>query len=163
MHLRQKKPKSQNIERLLEPSMMTMTCHLFRLCWRKSLLIRNDVVSSVIHVLRTSVARYAVFDREGRVEQDAERTPSRRSSTGYDVTNDLPDQLRVRFEQARRDQTEQPSGVPFAGKVTRSNFMAFMANRILPKELVEHQEEFKNLPEILTYYRASPLHTYVGA
>ena len=93
--------------------------------------------------------------RASRVEPDAERTSSRRSSAGYDVTNDLPEQLRVRFDQARQDQTEQPLGVPFAGKVTRSNFMAFMANRILPKELVEHQEEFQDLPEILNYFKSN--------
>ena len=100
-----------------------------------------------------------MFDREGlaacRVEPDAERTLSRRSSHGYDVTNDM-EQLRACFEQARSDQTEQPSGVPFAGKVTRSIFVAFMANRILPKELVEHQEEFENLPGTLNYCRSTP-------
>ena len=78
--------------------------------------------------------------RTSRAKPDAERTPSRRSSTRYDVTDDLPDQIPARFEQARQDQTEQPSGVPFAGKVTRSQFMAFMANRALSRELVEHQE-----------------------
>ena len=124
--------------------MTTMTCHLFRLCWRKNLLIEGrDVVRDTRPSDEHSEVRSARQRRASRVEPDAERTPSRRSSTGYDVTNDPPEQLRVRFEQARQDQAEQPSGVPFAGKVTRSNFMAFMANRILPKELVEHQEEFK--------------------
>ena len=33
--------------------------------------------------------------------------------------------------------------------------MAFMANRILPKELVEHQEEFKDLPGILNYFKSN--------
>ena len=94
--------------------------------------------------------------RGSRAEPDAERTPSRRSSNGYDVTNDLPEQLRVLFEQARQDQTEQPSGTPFAGKVTCNNFMAFMANRIFPQEPVEHQEEFRSLPGILNYFKSTP-------
>ena len=117
---------------------------------------RRGVVRGARPLEEQSETRSVRQRRASRAEPDAERTPSRRPSTGYDVTNDLPDQLRVRFEQARRDQAEQPSGVPFAGKVTRSNFMAFMANRILPKELVEHQEEFKNLPGILNYFKSSP-------
>ena len=117
---------------------------------------RRGVVRGARPSDEQSEARSVRQRRANRVEPDAERTPSRRPSTGYDVTNDLPDQLHVRFEQARRDQAEQPSGVPFAGKVTRSNFMDFMANRILPRELVEHQEEFKNLPGILNYYKATP-------
>ena len=44
----------------------TMTCHPFRLCWRKSLLTRNDVVLSVEHVLQTNRARHAVCAKEGR-------------------------------------------------------------------------------------------------
>ena len=34
--------------------------------------------------------------------------------------------------------------------------MASMADRILLKELAEHQEEFKNLPGILNYFKSTP-------
>ena len=67
MHLQWKKPKSPSIERQLMPSMRLMkTCHLFRLCSRKSLLTWNQEASSVMHVLQTCRAKYVVFAREGR-------------------------------------------------------------------------------------------------
>ena len=82
---------------------------------------------SVQHVLQNQSETRSVRQRRAsRAQPDAQRTPSRRSSNGYNVTSDLPEQLHVRFERARQDQTEQPSGAPFAGKVTRINFMAFI-------------------------------------
>ena len=46
--------------------------------------------------------------------------------------------------------------VPFAGKVTCFQIVASMATRASCQELVEYQEEFKNLPGVLNYHTATP-------
>ena len=50
--------------------------------------------------------------------------------------------------------------VPFAGKVTCFQIVAFMTTRASCQELVEYQEEFKNLPRVLNSLLLH--HTCVG-
>ena len=105
-------------------------------------------------------ARNVVYVRGARscVEPEAERPPSRRVSS-YDITDDLPDQIRSQLADARAAQFGDLSGAMTKKQCqTWTAFKAFMANRVLTKEQVEHQqrEEYKHLPGILNYHTASP-------
>ena len=95
---------------------------------------------------------------ESRVEPEAERPPSRRASS-YDITDDLPEQIRSQLADAHTAQFGDLSGTMTKKQCqTWTAFKAFMANRVLTKEQVEHQqrEEYKRLPGILNYHTASP-------
>ena len=96
--------------------------------------------------------------RESRLEPDAERPPSRRVSS-YDITDDLPDQIRNRLAEARAAQFGDLTGAMSEKQSQRwTTYKAFMANCVLTKEQVEHQrrEEYKHLPGILNYHTTSP-------
>ena len=96
--------------------------------------------------------------RESRIEPEAERPPSRRVSS-YDITDDLPEQIRNQLADARTAQVGDLTGTMTKKQCqTWTAFKAFMANRVLTKEQVEHQQrqEYKHLPGILNYHTASP-------
>ncbi|CAE7485320.1 unnamed protein product, partial [Symbiodinium pilosum] len=88
---------------------------------------------------------------ESRVEPEAERPPSRRASS-YDITDDLPEQIRSQLADAHTAQFGDLSGTMTKKQCqTWTAFKAFMANRVLTKEQVEHQqrEEYKRLPGLV--------------
>ena len=78
-------------------------------------------------------------------EPEAERTPTRRSTR--DTTDDLPMQIRDHFTRIRESETPGDDQVQASIAVrSRTKFIAFMVNRVLTKEQVEHQRELKDLP-----------------
>ena len=88
-------------------------------------------------------------------EPDAERTPTRRSTR--DTTDDLPTQIRDHFIRIRESEIPGDDQAQASIAVrSRTKFIAFMANRFLTKEQVEHQRELKDLPGNLDYRRESP-------
>ena len=108
---------------------------------------------------RSPVPERAAASSSRRVsvaEPDAERTPTRRSTR--DTTDDLPMQIRDHFTRVRESETpgDDQAQASFAVR-SRTKFIAFMVNRVLTKEQVEHQRELKDLPGNLDYRRESRL------
>ena len=107
---------------------------------------------------RSPVPERAAASSSRRVsvaEPDAERTPTRRSTR--DTTDDLPAQIRDHFIRIRESETPGDDRAQASIAVrSRSKFIAFMVNRVLTKEQVEHQRELKDLPGNLDYRRESP-------
>ena len=83
---------------------------------------------------RAEGSELSVRPRRGsRVEPEAERPPSRRASS-YDITNDLPEQIRNQLADARAAQFGDLSGAMTRKQCqTWTAFQAFMANRVLKK------------------------------
>ena len=107
---------------------------------------------------RSPVPERAAASSSRRVsvaEPDAERTPTRCSTR--DTTDDLPMQIRDHFTRVRESETpgDDQAQASFAVR-SRTKFIAFMVNRVLTKEQVEHQRELKDLPGNLDYRRESP-------
>ena len=107
---------------------------------------------------RSPVPERAAASSSRRVsvaEPDAERTPTRRSTR--DTTDDLPLQIRDHFTRIRESETPGDDQAKASIAVrSRTKFIAFMVNRVLTKEQVEHQRELKDLPGNLDYRRESP-------
>ena len=107
---------------------------------------------------RSPVPERAAASSSRRVsvaEPDAERTPTRRSTR--DTTDDLPMQIRDHFTRVRESETPGDDQAQASLAVrSRNKFVAFMVNRVLTKEQVEHQRELKDLPGNLDYRRESP-------
>ena len=107
---------------------------------------------------RSPVPERAAASSSRRVsvaEPEAERTPTRRSTR--DATDDLPTQIREHFTRIRESETPGDDQAPASIAVrSRTKFIAFMVNRVLTKEQVEHQRELKDLPNNLDYRRESP-------
>ena len=107
---------------------------------------------------RSPVPERAAASSSRRVsvaEPDAERTPTRRSK--HDTTDDLPMQIREHFTRVRESETPGDDQAQASLAVrSRNKFVAFMVNRVLTKEQVEHQRELKDLPGNLNYRRESP-------
>ena len=107
---------------------------------------------------RSPVPERAAASSSRRVsvaEPDAERTPTRRSTR--DTTDDLPMQIREHFTRVRESETPGDDRAQASIAVrSRTKFIAFMVNRVLTKEQVEHQRELKDMPGNLDYRRESP-------
>ena len=107
---------------------------------------------------RSPVPERAAASSSRRVsvaEPDAERTPTRRSTR--DTTDDLPMQIRDHFTRIRESETPGDDQAQASIAVrSRTKLIAFMVNRVLTKEQVEHQRELKDLPGNLDYRRESP-------
>ena len=108
---------------------------------------------------RSPVPERAAASSSRRVsvaEPDAERTPTRRSTR--ETTDDLPTQIRDHFIRIR-EKSETPGDDQAQASIavrSRTKFIAFMVNRFLTKQRVEHQRELKDLPGNLDYRRESP-------
>ena len=88
-------------------------------------------------------------------EPEAECTPTQRSTR--DTTDDLPMQIRDHFTRIRESETPgDDQAQAFIAVRSRIKLIAFMVNRVLTKEQVEHQRELKDLPGNLDYRRESP-------
>ena len=71
-------------------------------------------------------------------EPEADRTPTRRSTC--DTTDDLPLQMREHFTRIRESETPGDDQAQASIAVrSRTKLIAFMVNRVLTKEHVEHQ------------------------
>ena len=107
---------------------------------------------------RSPVPERAAASSSRRVsvaEPDAERTPTQRSTR--DTTDDLPTQIRDHFVRIRESETPGDDQAQASIAVrSRTKLIAFMVNRFLTKEQVEHQRELKDLPGNLDYRRESP-------
>ena len=88
-------------------------------------------------------------------EPEAERTPTRRSTC--DTTDDLPQQIHDHCTRVKESETPGENHAQASIAVrSRIKFIAFMVNRVLTKEQVEHQRELKDLPGNLDYRGGSP-------
>ena len=89
-------------------------------------------------------------------------TPTRRPTR--DTTDDLPLQILEHFTRIRIRESETPGDDQAQASIavrSRSKFIAFMVNRVLTKEQVEH--ELKDLPGNVDYRRESPtVHSYMA-
>ena len=107
---------------------------------------------------RSPVPERAAASSNRRVtvaEPEAERTLIRRSTR--DTTDDLPQQIRGHFIRIRESET--PGGDQSQASIavrSRTKLIAFMVDRVLMQEHVEHQRELKDLPGNLDYRRESP-------
>ena len=91
-------------------------------------------------------------------EPEAEHTPTR-SPSARDTTNDLPQRIKIRehFTRVREGETSGDSHAEVSIAVrSRIKLLAFLANRVLTKEEVEHLPELEDLPGNLDYRRESP-------
>ena len=107
---------------------------------------------------RSPVPERAAASSSKRVsvaEPEADRIHTRRSTC--DTTDDLPQQIRGHFARIRESETPGDDQAQASISVrSRTKFIAFMVDRVLTKEQVEHQRELKDLPGNLDYRRESP-------